>query len=111
MAEREVRLRDARVPMRGHRLNYARYDTADEILVDFCSEVATSEFLVWTNATNRVRIDVGGGYQAVGDSRATAVDLGAFTAGQTKAGTIEVTVPSGSGSRTEELELRIGLGV
>jgi hypothetical protein len=97
--------------MRGHRLTYARYDTADEILVDFVSLEDTSEFLVWTDTADRIRIDVGGGWLTVGSSRSTAADLGAFTAGQTKQGKVEVTIPAGSGSRHEELRLNIGLGM
>lgn len=106
-----VRLRDALVPMRGHRLNFQQYDQATEILVDFYSAVAVSEFKVWTNTANRVRIDMGGGYSTVGASYDTALDLGAFTAGEVRAGKVEVTVPAGSGSRHEELALNIDLGV
>jgi hypothetical protein len=109
--DHQVRLRDAKVPMRGHRLNYQRFDVATEILCDFYSAVAVSEFKVFTTETSRVRINMGGGWITIGNSQATAGDLGAFTAGQTRAGTVEVTIPSGSGSRHEELPLMIDLGV
>jgi hypothetical protein len=109
--DHQVRLRDANVPMRGHRLNFQQHDQATEILCDFYSAVAVSEFLVWTNATGRIRINAGSGWVTIGDSFATAGDLGAFTAGQTRAATVEVTVPAGSGSRHEELPLNINLGV
>jgi hypothetical protein len=110
--DHEVRIRNANVPMRGHRLQHQRFDEATEVLVDFYSRVAVSEFKVWTNTADRLRVRLGAGsYVAVGDSFDTAVDLGSFTAGETKAGTIEVTIPSGSGSRHEQLDLSIGLGV
>jgi hypothetical protein len=59
-----------------------------------------------------MRVSVGGGgFQSVGSSRATAVDLGAFTAGETKQGVIEIEIPPGADTRHEELALNIGYGV
>ena len=107
----QVRLRNALVPMRGHRLIMQQYDQATEILCDFFAAQAVSEFLVWTENTGRIRIDVGGGWVAIGATQATAGDLGAFTAGQVRGGVVEVTVPAGSLSQHEELTLNIDLGV
>lgn len=109
--DHEVRIRNAKVSMRGHRLMFQEFDEATEILVDFHSRVAVTEFRVWANTASRLRVDVGGGWLAMGDDESSAADLGAFTAGETKNATIEVMVPSGSGSRHEELEVIIGLGV
>lgn len=108
----EVRQRNAAVPMRGHRLDQQRKDVATEILVDFFSPAAVADLLLWTSIDSRVRVKLGAGaYSAVGATRATAVSLGAFSAGETKAGTIEVEVPLGADSRHEELELNLGYGV
>ena len=108
----EVRQRNAAVPMRGHRLDQQVRDVATEILVDFYSPVAVSDLLLWTSISNRVRVKIGAGaFAAVGADRSTAVSLGAFTAGETKQGTIEVEVPLGADTRREELELNLGYGV
>ena len=111
MPTADVVRRGATVPMRGHRLIYARYDEVDDILVTFRSEIAVSELLVWTETADRISIDVGGGFLPVGSSRDTAADLGAFAAGQEKDATVRVVVPAASGSRHEELPLKIGLGL
>jgi hypothetical protein len=109
--DHEIRHRGGTQPIRGHRLCFQQYDAATEILADAYSAAAVSEFKVWTDTASRMRVFVDGGWVTVGDSFATAGDLGAFTAGQTKEIKIEITVPSGSGSRHEELPLNIGLGV
>jgi hypothetical protein len=51
-----------------------------------------------------------GSYVVVGATLATAASLGSFSAGETKQGTIEVTVPTGADTRREELELNLGYG-
>lgn len=108
----QVRQRNAAVPMRGHRLDQQVRDVATEILVDFFSAEAVADLVIWTSITSRVRVKIGAGsYVAVGATRATAVSLGAFAAGETKAGTIEVEVPLGADTRREELELNLGYGV
>lgn len=109
--DHQVRQRGAVVPMRGHRLGYRAFDEATEVLVDFYSAVAVTEFKVWTSTASRIRVNMGTGWLTVGDTFETAADLGAFAAGETRAGTIEITVPSAAGSRHEELPLNIGLGV
>jgi hypothetical protein len=97
--------------MRGHRLDQQVRDSATEILVDFYSAVAVTDLLLWTTITNRLRVKIGAGsYVVVGSTRATAASLGAFTAGQTKQGTIEVKVPAAADTRHEELELNLGYG-
>lgn len=105
-----VSQRDGLVPMRGHKLGYVRRDVAYTIPVDFYSDIPMPEMLLWTNVADRLRVDIGGGYVVVGDTRLTAVDLGAFTAGQTKQGTIEVKVPLGADTRHEPLVLNLGEG-
>lgn len=108
----EVRQRNAAVPLRGHRLDQQVRDTATEILVDFFSIEAVTDLLLWTSIVSRVRVKIGAGaYNVVGATRATAVSLGAFSAGETKAGTIEVEVPLGADTRREELELNLGYGI
>jgi hypothetical protein len=111
-APARVSQRDAAVPMRGHRLDHQRRDVSTEILVDFWSADAIADLVVWTTIAARVRVKIGAGsYAAVGSTRATAASLGAFSADETKDGTIEVTVPGASDDRHEELTLRLGLGV
>lgn len=108
----ECRLRDAAVPLRHYRLDHVKRDTAYEIPVDFFSSEARTEFKVWTSLTNRMRIKIGAGaYSAVGDTEATALDLGSFTAGQTKQCTIEIKVPAAADTRHEELAINLGEGI
>lgn len=108
----EVRQRDGAVPMRGHRIGFAQKDTAYEIPVDFFSDIPMTEYLVWTNISDRLRVKIGAGsFVVIGATRATAADLGVFTAGQTKECTIEVKIPAAADTRHEELELNIGVGV
>jgi hypothetical protein len=98
--------------MRGHRLDQQRRDIATEIPVDFYSDQVMTSMLLWTSIVNRLRVKIGAGsYSAVGATRATALDLGAFSAGETKAGTIEMKVPIGADTRHEELVLNLGYGV
>ena len=112
MLKPEVRQRDAAVPMRGHRLDQQVRDVATEILVDFYAPTDVTDLTIWTSILSRVRVKLGAGsYFAVGATRETALSLGAFTAGETKAGTIEVEVPLGADARREELELNLGYGV
>jgi hypothetical protein len=97
--------------MRGHRLDQQVRNTATEILVDFYSPIAVTDLLLWTSITDRVRVKIGAGsYVVVGATLATAASLGSFSAGETKQGTIEVTVPTGADTRREELELNLGYG-
>lgn len=110
-ADHSIRQRGALVPMRGHRLMNREYDEAYEILADAFSAVAVSEMLVWTGTADRIRVFVDAGWVTVGGDFDNAGDLGAFTAGEVKNIIIEVTVPTASGSRHEELPLNIGLGV
>ncbi len=113
MADRmECRLRDAIVPLRSYRLDHVKRDVAYEIPVDFFSEEARSEFPVWTSIVSWMRIKIGAGvYNAVGATEATALDLGAFTAGETKECTMEVKVPVAADVRHEELAINMGYGV
>ena len=112
MPTHEVRLRDAAVQLHNYKLNHRPRDQAYEINVDFYAETAVDEMLIWTSIATRMRVKIGlGAYVVVGDSRATAADLGAFTAGETKSGVIEVEIPLGVDTRDEELALNIGYGV
>ena len=114
MAEPDYRvmLQDADVQLHNYRLDHVQRNQAYEINVDFYAEAAVPAMLIWTTIASRMRVRIGAGsYVAVGDSRATAVDLGAFTAGETKTGVIEVSVPLGVDTRHEELALNIGYGV
>ncbi len=107
----EVRLRDAAVPLRHFRLTHIKRDVAYEILVDFYASDVMSEFPLWTSIINWMRVKIGAGaYSAVGDTLATAVDLGSFTAGEVKEGTIEIKVPAAADVRQEELALNLGYG-
>ena len=91
MHTHQVRLRNADVQLHNHRLDHVEKDQAYEINVDLYAETAVDEMLIWTSIDTRMRVNVeAGGYQAVGSTRATAVDLGSFTAGQTKQAVIEV---------------------
>lgn len=105
-------LRDADVQLHNYRLDHTKRDQAYEINVDFYAHEAVTSMLLWTTIASRMRVKIGlGSYTAVGDSRATAVDLGAFTAGETKQGVIEIKIPLGVDTRHEELALNIGYGV
>jgi len=108
----EVRQRDAAIPLRGYRLDHLRKDHAVEIGADFYSDIAMTSMTLWTNIATRLRVKIGAGaYAVVGTSRAAAVDLGAFTAGETKQGTIEVKVGPAEDVRHEDIELNLGTGV
>lgn len=108
----EVRQHNAAVPMRGYRLDQQVRDSATEILVDFYSAEAVSDLVIWTSIVTRLRVKIGAGsYVAVGATRETAASLGAFTAGETKQGTIELLIPLGADTRHEELELIMGYGI
>jgi hypothetical protein len=112
VAKPEARLHDAAVPLRHFRLTHVKRDVAYEIAVDFYSPEVMTELPLWTSITNWMRVKIGAGsYSAVGDTLATAVDLGSFTAGETKAGTIEVKVPVAADVRQDELGLNLGYGV
>ena len=112
MPTHEARLRDAAVQMHNYRLDHVVRDQAYEVLVDFHADEAVSSMLLWTSLASRMRVKIGGGsYVAVGETRATAANLGAFTADETKQCTIEVEVPLGADTRHEELALNIGYGV
>jgi hypothetical protein len=100
------------VPLRHYRLDHRRRGDAYEIPVDFFSSSALTEFLLWTSLSGWMRVKLGAGaYQWVGNDRTTAVDLGAFSAGETKQGTIEVTVPLAANTRHESLALNLGGGL
>lgn len=97
--------------MRSNRQTHVRENVAVEIPVDFWSEEANADLLFWTTNTQRLRVKIGAGsYVAVGATRATAVSLGSFTAGETKQGTIELLVPTGTDMRHGELVLNVGIG-
>lgn len=108
----ELRLRDAVVPLRHYRLDHVKRDVAHEIPVDFYSDEVLTELPFWTSIVTRMRVKIGAGaYSAVGATRATAVDMGAFTAGETKQCTLEIKVPAAFDTRHEELALNLGYGV
>lgn len=67
--------------------------------------------LLWCDHASWLEASVAGGaYQAVGTTRATAVNLGAFTAGQRKSLALRLKVPLAFSLRYEPVRLRIGLG-
>jgi len=110
--QNEVRLYNSAVQLHNYRIDHMRKDRVYEISVDFHASDATSSMLIWTSIAGRMRVKIGAGaYVAVGATRATAVDLGAFTDDETKAGTIEIKIPPGENTRHEELSLNIGYGV
>lgn len=112
MGRPETRLRDASVPLRHFRLTHVKRDTAHEIPVDIYSPDVMTELPFWTSTVDWMRIKIGAGaYSAVGITRATAVDLGSFTAGETKACTIEIKVPVAEDVRQDVLALNLGYGV
>lgn len=108
----QIRLRDAAVQLHNYRIDCALRDQAYEINIDFFANEAVDSMLLWTTIAARMRVKIGAGsYVAVGADRATAVDLGAFTAGETKQGVIEIEIPPGVDTRHEELAFNIGYGV
>ncbi len=112
MPTHEVRLRNAAVQLHNYRLDHTNRDQAYEINVDFYAETAVDSMLIWTSIASRMRVKIGAGaFVAVGAERVTAADLGAFTAGETKDGVIEIEIPAGVDTRHEELTLNIGYGV
>lgn len=79
--------------------------------IEAVAERALTGPVLWAGSTwFRVSID-GGGYIAVGATRATAVSLGAFTEGQRKSLNLELTVPGGAEIRTDLLALNLGIGI
>lgn len=112
MGRPEVRLRDSAVPLRHYSLTHVKRDTAIEIPVDFYAPEAMTELPFWTSIVDWMRVKIGAGvYSAVGTTLATAVDLGSFTAGEIKQGTIEVKVPVAEDTRQDELALNLGEGI
>lgn len=108
----EVRLRNAAVPLRHFRLDHFRRDVPYEIEVDFYSSGARAEFPFWTSLSGWMRVKIGAGpYVWVGNDVSTAVDIGAFAAGETKQATLEITAPTGVNSRHESLALNLGGGI
>jgi len=108
----EVRLRNATVPLRHYRLDHQKRENPYEIEVDFYSSVAVTELPLWTNLSGWMRVKIGAGaYQFVGNHPTTAVDLGAFSAGEKKQGTLEITVPAAANTRHERLALNLGGGI
>lgn len=108
----QVRLHNAAVQLHNYRIDHMRKDRVYEIEVDFHASDAVSSMLIWTSIASRMRVKIGvGAYVAVGATRATAVDLGAFTDDETKDGTIEIKIPPGEDTRHEELTLNIGYGI
>lgn len=108
----QVRLHNAAVQLHNYRIDHMRKDRVYEIEVDFHASEAVSSMLIWTSIASRMRVKIGAGvYAAVGATRATAVDLGAFSADETKSGTVEIQIPSGENTRHEELALNIGYGI
>ena len=108
----EIRLRNAAVPLRHFRLDHFRRDATYEIEVDVYSSEARSEFPFWTSLSGWMRVKVGAGsYEWVGSHVSTAVDIGAFSAGEVKQATLEITAPAGVNSRHESLALNLGGGI
>lgn len=107
----EIRLHDAAVPVRHISLTHMKRDLAYEIPVDIYSPDVKTELPFWTSTVDWMRIKIGlGAYAAVGATRATAVDLGAFTAGEVKDCTIEIKVPAAADVRQDVLALNLGYG-
>ena len=112
MHPNQVRLRNAAVQLHNYRIDHMQKDRVYEISVDFHASSAVSSMLIWTSIADRMRVKLGAGaYMAVGATRATAVDLGAFTDDETKDGTLEIKIPPGEDTRHEELPVNIGYGV
>jgi hypothetical protein len=77
-----------------------------ELLAD-----AAGSYVLWTSEAWLEADVAGAGFVAVGTTRATALDLGAFTAGQRKTLELRVTPPASTPPRRHLVELRLGLGV
>jgi hypothetical protein len=108
----EIRLHDAAVPVRHISLTQVKRDVAYEIPVDVVASDVMTELPFWTSTVGWMRIKIGAGvYSAVGATRATAVDLGAFTAEELKECTIEVKVPTADDDRQDVLALNLGYGL
>lgn len=107
----EIRLHDAAVPVRHILLTHMKRDLAYEIPVDIVASDVMTELPFWTSTADWMRIKIGAAaYSAVGITRATAVDLGAFTAGEVKDCTIEIKVPVAEDVRQDVLALNLGYG-
>lgn len=107
----EIRLHDAAVPVRHISLTQVKRDLAYELAVDIVASDVMTELPFWTSTVDWMRIKIGAGaYAAVGITRATAVDLGAFTAGEIKDCTIEIKVPAAADVRQDVLALNLGYG-
>lgn len=107
----EIRLHDAAVPVRHILLTHIKRDVVHEIPVDIYASDVMTDLPFWTSTVDWMRIKIGAGaYAAVGITRATAVDLGAFTAGEIKDCTIEIRVPAAADVRQDVLALNLGYG-
>lgn len=95
-----------RIPFDWIRKNIAYTETIEAV-----AEIGLTGPVLWTDRTGWLRVSVaGGGFQAVGDTRATGVNLGAFTAKQRKSLELEITVPPAAEVRTEFLPLNLAIG-
>lgn len=92
-------------------LNWIRKDVNYTEALEVWSPDGHAGPLLWCDHASWLEASVaGGGYQAVGATRATAVSLGAFTAGQRKSLSLRLKVPLAFDLRYEPVLLRIGLG-
>lgn len=91
--------------------SWVRNDVSYTETLEFWSPAGHAGPLLWCDHVSWLEVSVGGGpYQAVGASRATAVSLGVFAAGQRKTLAIRLKVPLAFALRYEPVRLRIGLG-
>ena len=90
-------------------VDWARAGQYYEIELEAVADCAYTDVVVWASL-DWCEIDIGGGLTSIGTTRATAVSLGSFTAGQRKDITIRVTIPSPASTRRTLIDLIIGLG-
>jgi hypothetical protein len=79
--------------------------------VEIAAEVALTAPRLWTDRTGWMRVSIdGGGFESVGDSWDSGVELGAFTEGERITVVIEILVPVGTVIRSEFLPVNLGIG-
>lgn len=69
------------------------------------------DYVLWAAEAWLEASVAGGAFAAVGTTRATALALGTFTAGERKALELRVTPPASTPPRRHPVELDLGLGV
>lgn len=103
---------DGALPIRRIPLDWIRVDQPYTVALDVVAEVAhAGPTLAASHTWLRASLTGGAPWTAVPTDVQAGFDLGAFTAGQRKALTLELHIPAATAVRDEVVELYLGTGV